>query len=115
MFIGWRFLDSLFFSIAVETLTALILLNYFWKEKRLIKEIIFWGVISTSLTLPYVWFVGELFFNGWKYYLLICEAIVCLVEAFLYWYGLRVEWRRAIVLSLLANFLSFWLWRYLNM
>lgn len=66
----------------------------------------FWaGVAMSSITHPIAWRAADVFYTetGWLLVWGLIEASVVVVEAMLMRWWLRVSWRRAALLSLLAN------------
>jgi hypothetical protein len=63
------------------------------------------GVLASSLTLPYLWFIAPLIL-GDPYALIVGEILVFLVEAGIYILVLQISLRRALLISLIANLAS---------
>ena len=102
------FLQALLLTIFIETLILLFLIKVSGKNIRnkiQIKDIIVVGIISSSLTLPYIWFILPSF--NLAHYLLIGEFFTILLEAYLFRKFLKVSIRHAFLFSLIANVLSF--------
>ncbi|MFH0818861.1 MAG: hypothetical protein V1898_02615 [Patescibacteria group bacterium] len=115
---------ALAITIVVETILLWVLLQIIYKKKSdkpKHGKIIFTGIISSALTLPYLWFVSNnwialFIFNviskqngGWSNYLptLAGEIIVMLVEAFIINQLLNIKYRRALWISVVCNVGSF--------
>lgn len=64
------------------------------------------GVVCSTLTLPYLWFVLPPFLNA-AHFLLEGEAVVTVVEALIISHFLRVGVARALFFSLLCNSMSY--------
>lgn len=69
-------------------------------------NIIFAGLITSTLTLPYFWFVLPHFINDRMLYIILGESSIILIEAFIYYRILKLKFSQAIVISLIANFAS---------
>lgn len=99
------FLYSLFVTIAVEVFVVLFISQYFFKIQDKFK-IIFAGIISSALTLPYFWFVLPAFIPDRVIYIIVGETAIVFIEAFIYFYLLKLKFKQAFILSLLANLSS---------
>ncbi|HUV46808.1 MAG TPA: hypothetical protein VMW29_01610 [Candidatus Bathyarchaeia archaeon] len=102
------FLKALLLTIFVETLILLIIIKVLCKnirDKTQIKDIIIVGIISSSLTLPYLWFILPSF--NLPNYLFIGEFLTILLEAYLFRKFLKVSLRHAFLFSLIVNVSSF--------
>ena len=101
-----RFLISLFLTLIIEIPVVFWLIKYIFKIKTKNSRIFFSAAIASILTLPYLWFVMPSYINA-TYYLFIGEFIVFLVEAIIYWQLFEIKYWKAILISLIANILSF--------
>ena len=63
------------------------------------------GLLASALTLPYLWFIVPVFLRGVDG-LVIGEMLVFLVEAGIYMLVLRIDVRRALLVSFVANLVS---------
>ncbi len=104
-----RFLVALLLSIAVELPLLIGLLRTLYprdyQELRL-RDIIAVGILSSSCTLPYLWFVFPSFLHA-DQYLLEGELIVILLEAVIFSVLLKLGPIRGGILSVLCNLASF--------
>ncbi|MFH1426890.1 MAG: hypothetical protein ABIG66_05700 [Candidatus Kerfeldbacteria bacterium] len=106
-----QFLQALALTILIETACLIILLKYLPNNKKQYakikpQHILFAGVFTSMLTLPYVWFILPRFIQA-PYDLLIIEAIVVVVEMFLLSYLLNLKIKTGLFLSLICNAASF--------
>ena len=102
------FLQALLLTIFVETSILLFIIKVLCKnikDKIQTKDIVIAGMISSSLTLPYLWFILPSF--NLPNYLFIGEFLTILLEAFLFRKFLKVSTRHAFLFSLIVNILSF--------
>jgi hypothetical protein len=99
-----KFLISLAFAIAVETAVAFLVLRRVFKLRELGNlQIAYAGIVATFSSLPYIWFVLPAFIRSYVAYAVVGETLVVLWEAFFYHMYLRIDLKRATILSLLAN------------
>jgi len=98
------FLAAWGITVAVET-AVLLLLNW-WQKKDEISDVLFAGIISSSLTIPYLWFVMPIFFDSRMVYLFVSEALIVIVEALVLYKLLSLSLRLAVIASFLANIAS---------
>ncbi len=101
------FLFSLLFTIFVEVIILFFLLKYYFKTKLKTEKIIFFGILASFATLPYLWFIFPFFIRSLYIYIIVGELVVFLVEAFIYHFGLNLSLKRAFFLSLICNLASF--------
>ncbi len=102
------FLETWMFNILLEW--PLLLAILFTKKEW--RRILVAGVAVTSLTLPWIWFVLPEWLSG---DLLMPVGLITMivVEALLLANWLRMDWRRCLVATVLANLCSFLLSDYL--
>lgn len=98
-----KFLEALLLTVFVETI-ALWLLQ---RKRSSLKRIIGTGVLCSSATLPYVWFILPEFFPSFILFTIIAELSVFVIEAVMIQALLNKTWKRAFLLSLICNAASF--------
>ncbi len=96
------FLYALFATILTELLVLLLIFRYKYKNSNN-TDIIFASVVSSGLTLPYFWFVLPTFIPDRMTYIIIGEASIILIEAFIYFHLLKLKFSQALVISFIAN------------
>ena len=99
-----KFLISLLLTLVVEV-PIVVILSKFFKIKKKMFRIIFAAIISSTLTIPYLWFIFPLFIEA-SYYIYIGEIIVFIAESVIYWQLLEVKFWKAAFISLVANLTS---------
>lgn len=104
------FLGSLSLTVAIETI-VLLLLN---KTSFLIKKQKFWilliaGITASCATLPYFWFILPLFISSKLAYSIVAEFLAIFLESFIVLGFLRINYKKAILVSLICNFVSYFL------
>jgi len=105
-----QFIFALLITVAVETLVlfALVRKHLHLPAKKLGNRLVaFSGVLASALTLPYLWFVLPYFIGNYWEYVFFSEAFAIIVEAAIYHVLLKQEFRRALLLSLACNLVSF--------
>jgi hypothetical protein len=101
-----KFILSLIVTLIIEIPILFIFIKYFIKPKNIsIKKIITVGIIASTLTLPYLWFVLIAYLPA-NYYLLIGELFVILIESLIYYQLLNLKLHKAFYVSLIANIFS---------
>lgn len=103
---GFLFFLSLLLTLAVEIPALFLVAQYLVKIKIQSKEILYWGVFVNLFSLPYLWFVFP-FFVPPNNYILIGEIIVVLIEAVILLKVLKINFKNAFILSLIANIASY--------
>ncbi len=109
-FLYERFFPALFLSVSVETVLLLVLARRVFRLKAAevpTGRIVFAGVLATSATLPYVWFVFWELLGGTVLYAPVAETFVLAAEAFILKALLGLSLRRAFAASFACNAASF--------
>jgi hypothetical protein len=107
------FIFSLILTLISETLVLLVIFNRFVKQKKTRWEIVLASFFANSCTLPYVWFVFPLVFSYYKS-LIISELFAFIVEIIFYHHFLKLSKKQSLLLSLIANLVSFLLGMVIN-
>lgn len=99
------FLDSLFITLLIEVPIVFFLVHYLYKkiEKW---NIVFVGIIASTLTLPYFWFILPMYISDRTFYILIGELIIILIETFIYYRLFKLKFIQALFVSFVANLAS---------
>jgi hypothetical protein len=102
----FHFLSALLFSVVVETVVILVLCKVYKKPYH----IALLAALGTMCTIPYVWFVfPTLFWYSSAIALYLAEGFAFVFESFIYRFLGKVTWKQAIVFSLIANSVSYFL------
>jgi hypothetical protein len=101
-----QFLIALFFTLLIEVpmLFAMVRLAFGLRTIGTVRLFIA-GVFASCLTLPYLWFIAPVVFDG-VYAVIFGEILVFLVEAGVYILVLHLSIRRALLVSFTANLAS---------
>ncbi len=105
-----EFLKALGLTLALEVPVLVLLIRKEFKIPSLkipSAKLLFIGLIASTSTIPYLWFVLPHFIQDYNLYLLVGEVSVTLLEAVLYYCFLNLNVKRALSLSLLCNGISF--------
>jgi hypothetical protein len=103
-----RFLIALLVTVVVETLGLCLMFRLWWKkdyQKIGWHPILSAGVIASSLTLPYLWFVLPAFL-GRPLFIVVGEFLVFFAEGLIYKRVLPISYAKAFSASLTLNLLS---------
>ncbi len=102
-----KFLISLFITLIIEVPILLFLIKFFYKIKKIpLKKIISVGIISSALTLPYLWFVFPPYILS-NYYIYIGEILILCIEAYIYNQFLELKISKSFLISFICNIISF--------
>lgn len=105
-----EFLSALALTLAIEVPMLLIAARFLygmaWSRTNLQKLVVA-GLICSSLTLPYLWFVLPSFIQDRTAFLILGESLVTFAEGLILTALLPVNWKKAFVLSILCNMTSF--------
>lgn len=99
-----KFLVSLILTLFIEVPIVLILLRFISPKIRLYKTLLI-AILATSLTLPYLWFIFPVYIE-YPFYIIIGEIIVFLIESLIYWQLIQITFRKALLISFIANLSS---------
>ncbi len=67
-----------------------------------------WGILASSITHPIAWHFNGVFQSTvYEIRVAILELLIFLAEGVIYHYAIRLNWSRAMVLSLIANIASY--------
>lgn len=98
----------LLLTLAIEIPFLFATTKYLLKIKLPAGEIFYWGVFANLFSYPYLWFVFPLFirFNRRIYFE---ELLVAAIEAIVLSKGLKINFKKALILSLVANAASYFI------
>jgi len=101
------FLISLFITLIIEVPVLLLITKFFYKDKKnSLSKIAVVGIIASSLTLPYLWFILSPYVAS-NHFVVIGEFLVFLIEALIYNQLLELKFNRALFASFICNLVSF--------
>ncbi len=104
-----RFLRALGLTIGVETLVLFLAARNPWKAvtpPAATLTILLCGMLSSGLTLPYVWFVWPAFIKDLTLYAVLAETFAIVTETGIFIAILRISPKTAFGLSALCNICS---------
>ncbi len=108
MLYEYKFLISLLFTIFIEIITLLVIIKYFLKKEKIKNTLLlFTGFLCSFATLPYLWFIIPLIVQTRLPYILIGEAFVILIESFIIFFMLKLNYKKSIIISFICNLISF--------
>lgn len=108
------FLWALFLTVSIETTLVLFILKKFYKDRVSITNIVSAGIFANALTLPYVWFIFPRLFTQPKA-IIFSEMFAFLIEAIFYKTFLKLSYKKAFIISLIANLITYSLSLILNL
>ena len=111
IFYVYRFLASLTLTISIETVVLFVMMRrVFKKHPRDVSAgtLVATGFLASGATIPYVWFVFPYLLTGHlSLAIAIGELFALLAETGIYHLVLKLDARRAFLVSLIANASSF--------
>ncbi|HNW05712.1 MAG TPA: hypothetical protein PK655_03390 [archaeon] len=102
-----QFLLSLLITVVIEVIVVFLISKFVFKYN--LKEqtnLMIVCVFASALTLPYLWFVIPPYIVA-NYYLIVGELFVVVIEIIIYKLFTKANWLQAIVISVVANVMSF--------
>jgi len=108
MIYEFSFLKALLLTITIETLVLFLLFKVFYKTLKISNWILLLtGVLATFATLPYLWFILPLFIKTKLWYIIGSEVSAILIESVIILGLLRINYTKAILVSVICNMTSF--------
>ncbi len=104
------FLKALFYTIFIETICLFLVVRFFLGIKKIkIKNslLFFSGIFTSSVTLPYLWFIFPMFRLSYFYLSLYGELWVFIMETIMYFFLLRIGMKKALLISFFCNVISY--------
>lgn len=103
-----NFLEALLITIGIETLILFLFFKTIYRKLK-IRNILLLvtGITASLFTLPYVWFVFPVFIHHRIPYLIVSESFAVIIESFLIYKLLKIEYKKAFLVSLICNVISF--------
>ncbi|WP_053004307.1 hypothetical protein [Flavobacterium sp. ABG] len=111
----FNFLKVLLLTVFIETILLFLLFKTKYKTLQIEnKLLLLTGVTTSFLTLPYVWFVFPAFIQSRIPYILYSECFAIVIESVLIYKLLKIEYKKALLVSILCNGISFLIGLILN-
>lgn len=103
-----NFLKALFITILVELIVLFILFRTKYKALNIKTYLLLAvGILASLSTLPYVWFVLPIFIKTNLIYIITSELSVIIIESLLIFGILRIDYKKALIVSIICNVTSF--------
>lgn len=121
-FSGWKLLwiklclfgVAWFLTVLIETIVLVLLVKSFRKKDNLKNwKLIGTWILASTITLPILWFLLPCFFSSYTVYVIFWEIFVTFFEVLIIKWILKIDWRKAIVLSFACNVVSFISWLFI--
>ena len=101
-------------TVLIETIVLVLLVKIFWKKDELWNwKLVGAGILASTITLPILWFCLPYFFADYMVYVVFWEIFVTLLEVVIIKFILKIDWRKAIILSVACNLVSFVSWLFI--
>lgn len=102
------FLKALVLTIIIETSVLFLLFKTVFRTSSCNNwMLLFTGILASTATLPYLWFILPGFIKSRFYYLFIGEVSVAAFESLIIWVTLRTNYTKALIASVVCNATSF--------
>jgi hypothetical protein len=99
------FLYSLCLTLLIEVPIVFILIRYLYRKIET-NNIVLTGIIASTLTLPYFWFIFPMYVSDRSLYIILGESLIVLIEAVIYNRLLNLKFTHALFISIVANVAS---------
>jgi hypothetical protein len=110
MFYEQKFLFSLLLTLIIEIPIVFFLIKFLYKYKEIrTLKLVFTGLVTSTLTLPYFWFVLPFYISNRNLYIFFGEGLIILIEAIIYNQFLQLKFSRSFIISLFTNLSSIFL------
>jgi hypothetical protein len=111
-----NFIKALLLTILIETIVLFLLFKTVYRRCQIKNRLLLIaGVVLSCATLPYVWFVLPVFIKPTLIYVLISESSVILIESVFMYLLLKIDYKKAILVSTICNAASFLIGVAINM
>jgi hypothetical protein len=102
------FLKALALTITIETVVLFVLIKVFYTKFQIKNWVILIsGITASFATLPYLWFILPIFIKSKIYYSLVAELTAVILESFILLGFLRVNYKNALLISIICNSISY--------
>jgi hypothetical protein len=102
------FLKALLLTISIETLILYIIFRTIYRQTKISLEmILLTGIIASSATLPYIWFILPIIVKSRLLYQIIGESFALFIESFIIWGFLKIKFSKSILVSAICNLSSY--------
>ncbi len=102
------FFKSLLLTVFIETVVLCVFFRLVIKlENTSITRLIATGIIASTTTLPYLWFILPNYIDQRIWYVICGESFAILLETFIIGVILRVNFLKSFLSSLTCNMISF--------
>jgi hypothetical protein len=103
-----HFLKALLLTITIETTVLFLLFKVFYKTLKINNWLLLLsGILASFSTLPYLWFIIPLFIKTKILYVITSEISAILIESIIILGLLRINYSKAIIVSIACNMTSF--------
>lgn len=105
-----HFLGSLALTVVIETSLLFLIVRRFYKlpEAQLSRVVLLaGGMLASTATLPYVWFVFPAFIQNRALYIVVVESFAIAAETAIFVMLFRMDWKKVLLLSACCNAGSF--------
>lgn len=110
----FKFIISRITTIILETIILFLICKLFFKQDEIKNwKIILTWIVTSTCTLPILWFVLPNIFHNWTVFAIIGEVFVTIVEVFIIKYMLNIKRRKALIASTACNLFSVLIWLFL--
>ncbi|MFA6252344.1 MAG: hypothetical protein WCX74_03010 [Candidatus Paceibacterota bacterium] len=105
---GFDFIFNILANLVIELPLLFIISKFIMKWGYETDHVIFSGTIGTLMRLSYVFYIFPLFVpSSVPYYLYILQALGILLESIVLYNALRVDYNRALIISIVLGAASF--------
>jgi len=105
-----KYLQNLFITVLIETIFLFISVRFIFKIKKSNvnnRLIILAGILCSSVTLPYIWFVLPVLIENYYVFMVIAEGFAIIAESIIIFYLLKLSLKKSFIISLICNIFSF--------
>lgn len=111
----FNFLTALLITIFIESIILFLLFKTKYRKLNIKnKLLLITGLVTSFSTLPYVWFVFPALIQSRFPYILISECFAISIESVLIYYLLKIDYKKAFLVSVICNLISFSIGLFIN-
>jgi len=84
------------------------MIKFFFKNDQIQNSLVlFTGFFCSFATLPYLWFILPVVIKARIPYILIGELFVILIESVIYFFILKLDYKKSFIIAFICNLVSF--------
>jgi hypothetical protein len=102
------FLKALLLTVLIETSVLFLIFKTLLKSVEANNYILLLtGILASSATLPYLWFIFPLFIKSKIWYTIFSESFAIVAESFIIKGLIQINYTKSLIISIICNAISY--------